>query len=40
MPVIDRGDFRINQAITCDGDGPTSLLGAGLGEQIGSGEYP
>jgi len=40
MPVIDRGEFRIHYEVTCDGDGPTLLLVAGLGEQIGSVEYP
>lgn len=40
MPIIDRGDFRLNYEIACDGDGPTLLLVAGLGEQIGGVEYP
>jgi len=40
MPLIDRGDFRVNYEISCDGDGPTILLVAGLGEQIRSVEYP
>ena len=40
MPVIDRGGFRINYEITCEGSGPTLVLVAGLGEQIGAVEYP
>lgn len=40
MPLIDRGAFRINYEIACDGGGPTLVLVAGLGEQIGSVEYP
>ncbi len=40
MPVIDRGEFSINYEVTCDNDGPTLLLVAGLGEQIGAVEYP
>lgn len=40
MPLVDRNGFRINYEITCENDGPTLLLVAGLGEQIGSVEYP
>ena len=40
MPLIDRGDFQINYEVASEGEGPTGLLVAGLGEQIGSVEYP
>lgn len=40
MPEIQRGDFAIHYEITRPGDGPTLLLVAGLGEQIGSVVFP
>ena len=40
MPQISRPGFTINYEITCPGNGPTLILVAGLGEQIGSVEYP
>ncbi len=40
MPTIERPGFTINYEITCPGAGPTLVLVAGLGEQIGSVEYP
>ena len=39
MPEIQRGDFAIHYETTRPGDGPTLLLVAGLGEQIGSVEF-
>ena len=40
MPDVERDDFSIHYEVTRAGDGPTLLLVAGLGEQIGSVEYP
>ena len=40
MPDLDRSDFTIHYEVTCPGDGPTLLLVAGIGEQIGSVEFP
>jgi len=40
MPFADRGDIRIFYEETCGGDGPVLVLVAGLGEQIGTVEYP
>ena len=40
MPLIVRNGFHINYEITCPGDGPVLMLVAGLGEQIGTVEYP
>ena len=40
MPDVQRDDFTIHYEVTRPGDGPTLLLVAGLGEQIGSVEYP
>ena len=39
MPKLLRDDFILNYEVTIDGDGPTVLLIAGLGEQIGAVEY-
>ena len=39
MTAIQRGDFAIHYEITRPSDGPTLLLVAGLGEQIGSVEF-
>jgi len=40
MPYVEVNDFRINYEVTCDIEGPTLLLIAGFGEQIGNVEYP
>ncbi|HEY1778907.1 MAG TPA: alpha/beta hydrolase [Roseiarcus sp.] len=40
MPVVTNRDYQINYEITRPGKGPTLLLVAGLGEQIGSVEFP
>ncbi len=40
MPNISRNDFTIHYEITRPGSGPTLLLVAGIGEQIGSVEFP
>ena len=40
MPEAVNGNSKINYEVTIDGDGPTLVLIAGLGEQIGSVEYP
>ena len=40
MPDVQNGDYRIHYEITVAGEGPTLVLIAGLGEQIGSVEFP
>jgi pimeloyl-ACP methyl ester carboxylesterase len=40
VPDVERKDYRIHYEVTRSGDGPTLLLVAGLGEQIGSVEFP
>jgi pimeloyl-ACP methyl ester carboxylesterase len=40
MPVVRSADYLINYEITCSRTGPTLLLVAGLGEQIGTVEFP
>jgi len=40
MPKVDRDGFQIHYEVTCDRAGPTLVLVAGLGEQIGAVEYP
>ena len=40
MPEVQRDDVTIHYEVTREGNGPTLLLVAGLGEQIGSVEYP
>lgn len=40
MPSIEREGFKINYEETGRVDGRPLVLGAGLGEQIGSVEYP
>jgi alpha-beta hydrolase superfamily lysophospholipase len=37
---VRSADYLINYEITCSGTGPTLLLVAGLGEQIGTVEFP
>jgi len=40
VPTVTNGEFKINYEVTCDGDGPTLVLVAGIGEQIGAVGYP
>lgn len=40
MPDVHSGDWKIHYEVTIDNDGPTLVLIAGLGEQIGGVEYP
>lgn len=40
MPEAKNGNCEIHYEITCKGDGPALVLVAGLGEQIGSVEFP
>ena len=40
MPDVHNGDWKIHYEVTIDNDGPTLVLIAGLGEQIGGVEYP
>jgi pimeloyl-ACP methyl ester carboxylesterase len=40
MPNLELADFTIHYEVTCPGDGPTLLLVSGIGEQIGSVEFP
>lgn len=40
MPTIQRDGFYLHYEVTFEGYGPTLLLIAGLGEQIGAIEYP
>lgn len=40
MPYVSSHDYDIHYEITCPGDGPTLVLIAGIGEQIGSVEFP
>jgi pimeloyl-ACP methyl ester carboxylesterase len=39
VPIAKSADYLINYEITCPGTGPTLVLVAGLGEQIGSVEF-
>ncbi len=40
MPDVRNGDWKIHYEVTIDNEGPTLVLIAGLGEQIGAVEYP
>lgn len=40
MPYVSSHEYDIYYEITCPTDGPTLVLIAGMGEQIGSVEYP
>ncbi len=40
MPHVASNEYDLHYEVTCPTDGPTLLLVAGLGEQIGSVEYP
>lgn len=40
MPIAHNGNCAIHYEVTIDNGGPTLILIAGLGEQIGSVEYP
>ena len=40
MPFTSNKNCKIHYEVTVDSDGPTLVLIAGLGEQIGAVEYP